>query len=232
METIILGRTEGNQPFHLKQTQVAVSGKHAVITIDDYGIWWIEDRWSTNGTSIREDDGRLRLIGNKKQPGKCRITPMTFVILGAGDTSGCCFYAKQVKEFGNFDEDFDFIHNKMEELSSYEKKRERRIKLKSFFLEIALPILIAVAIYCIGKQFEVGNGISLGAGIGGGMLMNIVTRMMRFLYNPQEKKKEMEKLVKAKKKCFSQCPNPECNHILTDPEIELMRCGTCNIQHN
>ena len=52
------------QPFATKTTQSGVSRKHAVIRIDENGCWWLEDRWSTNGTYIREDDGGFRKIGD------------------------------------------------------------------------------------------------------------------------------------------------------------------------
>ena len=242
MKTIILGKEkpesfdsekgEVYQPFSYKASQTGVSRKHATITIDDNGYWWLEDCWSTNATYIREDDGSFRKIGDKKYPGKCRITPMTFVKLGIDDATCCNFYAKQVNQYGNYDEEFEYIQNKVEELKTYEKSCKRKIKYTSIVLELILPISIAVAIFFIGKQFNAGNSISIGAGIGGGMLMNMVTRMMRFVYNPQEKKQLVEKKAKEIKKQIVYCPNPECNNKLSDMDIDLMRCGTCGIKHS
>ncbi len=242
MKTIILGKEcpttfdpqkgEVYQPFSYKASQIGVSHKHATITIDDNGDWWLEDRWSTNGTYIREEDGNFRKIGDKEHPGKCRIIPMTFVKLGIDDSTGCCFYARQADSYGNFNEEFEYIQDRVEELKSYEESCKRKIKYTSVALELILPIFIALAIFFVGKQFNVGNNISIGAGIGSGMLVNIVARMMRFVYNPQEKKKAVEKKAKKMKKQFIYCPNPECNHLLSDTDIDLMRCGTCRIKHS
>ena len=138
MKTIILGKDkpatldsskgEVYQPFTYKTQQTGVSRKHATITIDDNGYWWIEDQWSTNGTYIREDDGGFRKIGDKDYPGKYNITPMTFVRLGMEDATGCCFYAKQVDSYGNFDEEFEYIQSKIEKISNDGEKRSEDTK--------------------------------------------------------------------------------------------------------
>ena len=242
MKTIILGREEPKvldpqkgevyQPFSYTAQQKGVSHKHATITIDDDGCWWIEDRWSTNGTFIREEDGSFRRIGNKESPGKCRITPMTFVRLGTEDATGCSFYARQADAFGDFDKDFEYIQSQIEALQNHEKKRRKKTKYISIFLELILPITIALVMFFVSKRLNAGNSVSLGAGIGGGMLISIISRMMRFIYNPQEKNKDIEKYTKERKKQFTTCPNPKCNHLLSDADIELMRCGSCKIKHS
>ena len=211
------------QPFATKTTQSGVSRKHAVISIDENGCWWLEDRWSTNGTYIREDDGGFRKIGDKDYPGKCNITPMTFVRLGMEDATGCCFYAKQVDSYGNFDEEFEYIQSKIEKISNDGEKRLKILKIQKMVLRI-LPGLIAFVWYLFDKS---PNGIFIK------MLIPIVANpLIEFLYNTNEKKKEIEKQIKEQKKMFSQCPNPECNHSLSESEVALMRCQTCNIQHN
>lgn len=233
MKTIILGKDkpatldsdkgEVYQPFTYKTQQTGVSRKHATITIDDNGYWWLEDRWSTNGTYIREDDGNFRKIGNREHPGKCRITPMTFVKLGIDDTTGCCFYARQADSYGNFNEEFEYIQSKIEKISKDGEKRLNMLKIQKMILRI-LPGLIAFVWYLFDKS---PNGIFIK------MLIPIVANpLIEFLYNTNEKKKEIEKQIKEQKRMFSQCPNPVCNHSLSDADIALLRCGTCNIQHN
>lgn len=233
MKTIILGKDkpatldsskgEVYQPFSYKTQQTGVSRKHATITIDDNGYWWLEDRWSTNGTYIREDNGNFRKIGNREHPGKCRITPMTFVKLGIDDTTGCCFYARQADSYGNFNEEFEYIQSKIEKISKDGEKRLNMLKIQKMILRI-LPGLIAFVWYLFDKS---PNGIFIK------MLIPIVANpLIEFLYNTNEKKKEIEKQIKEQKRMFSQCPNPVCNHSLSDADIALLRCGTCNIQHN
>ena len=232
MKTIILGKgdpklsdqnNEGEyQPFECNG--VGVSRKHATITIDDNGYWWLEDRWSTNGTYIREDDGGFRKIGDKEYPGKRWITPMTFIKLGTDlDDMGCCFYAKQADSYGNFNEEFEFIQAKIDEISKGGEKRLRMLKIQKMILRV-LPGLIAFTWYLFDKS---PNGIFIK------MLIPIIANpLVEFMYNANEKKKEIEKQIKEQKKKFSQCPNPECHHTLTDAEIVLMKCNSCNIKHS
>ena len=233
MKTIILGKDkpaaldpqkgEVYQSFSLKPTQTGVSRKHATITIDDNGYWWLEDQWSTNGTYIRKDDGNFRKIGDKEHPGKCRITPMTFVKLGIEDTTGCCFYAIQADSYGNFNEEFEFIQNKIETITNEGEKRLKMLKIQKMTLRI-LPGLIAFVLYLINPSPDT---------IFVKMLIPIIANpLIEFMYNTNEKKKEIEKQIKEQKRMFAQCPNPECNHILSDTDIELMKCGTCRIKHN
>lgn len=242
MKTIILGKekpetldpqkSEVYQPFSCKASQTGVSRKHATITIDDNNIWWLEDRWSTNGTFIRQENGCIRKIGDRKNPGKCRISPMTFIKFGQEDSTSCCFYAKQAETFGNFDDEFEFIENKQQELSEMEEKSKSIIKLISNLLEYVIPIVFyGVIILFIKPYIKGGDGI-LAALLGGGFgFIMIFSRMAKSFYSPQERKKEVEKRTKGIKKSFSYCPNPLCNHILTENEIEIMKCKVCNIQH-
>lgn len=239
MKTIILGKDkpakldpskgEVCQPFTYKTQQTGVSRKHATITIDNNGYWWLEDRWSTNGTYIREDDGGFRKIGNREHPGKCRITPMTFIKLGIDDTTGSCFYAKQAESNGNFNEEFEFIQAKIEEISSDGEKRLKMLKIQKMILRI-LPGLIA-GIWILYDYFVKG-GLSPEGTMIKFLIPTFANPAIEFLYNTNEKKKEIEKQIKEQKKMFSQCPNPVCNHSLSEAEAALMRCQSCNIQHN
>lgn len=233
MRTIILGKEkpatldpqkgEVYQSFSHKTSQTGVSRKHATITIDDNGYWWLEDRWSTNGTYIREDDGCFRKIGDKEHPGKCRISPMTFIRLGNEDSTGCCFYAKQTEQYGNFNDEFEFIQNKIETIVQNGEKQLKMLKIQKMVLRI-IPGLAAFAWYLFDKS---PNGIFMK------MLIPIVANpLIEFMYNTNEKKKEIEKMIKEQKKLFSQCPNPECTHSLSDTEVALLQCGTCKIKHN
>lgn len=233
MKTIILGKEkpavfdsqkgEVYQPFSFGVSQTGVSRKHASIIIDDNGCWWLEDRWSTNGTYIREDDGSFRKIGDKEHPGKCKIFPMTFIKLGIEDSTGCCFYAKQVEQYGDFNDEFEFIQSKIENISQDGEKQLKMLKIQKMILRI-LPGVIAFAWFLFDKS---PDGIAIK------MLIPIVANpLIEFMYNTNEKKKEIEKRTKEQKKLFSQCPNPECTHFLSDAEVALLQCGTCKIKHS
>ncbi len=223
MKTIILGRKDGTQPFHFLQSQIGVSGCHARITIDDNDIWWLEDQWSTNGTYIRDEaDGSFRRIGSREQPGKYRITPMTFIKLGAEDSTGCSFYAKQVNQYGDYNEEFEFIRDKIAQITLKGERCLFYLKINKLILRI-LPGLAAFFWYLCDKT---PNAIFIK------MLIPLIANpLVEYVYNPNEKKKEVEREVKERKKLFSTCPNPECNHFLSDKEIQLLQCGNCKIKH-
>lgn len=230
---IILGRTrptnfgeeETYQAFGaLLVNQTGVSNMHATITIDDNGEWWLEDQWSTNGTYIREDDGRFRRIGNHEYPGNCKITPMTFIRLGTDDTSGCCFYAKQAEQYGNFNNEFEFIKKKDGTIIQNSEKHLKMLKISKMVLRI-LPALIVVIWWWLFDKSQ--NGFIMKM-----IIVPIANSLIEFTYNTNEKKKEFEEKTKEQKKLFSLCPNPKCNHILSDREIANLQCNICGISHN
>ena len=113
MKTIILGR-EGTQPFKIKNEDV--SRQHAQITIDDHGEWVLEDLNSSNGTFIRNEKGDLVRVG------RVNITPMTFICLGPDNSKGCFFYAKQVENYGDFREEYEYLTELEDE---YDEKIEK-----------------------------------------------------------------------------------------------------------
>lgn len=240
---IILGRTkptnfgeeETYQAFGaLLVNQTGVSNMHATITIDDNGEWWLEDQWSTNGTYIREDDGRFRRIGNHEYPGKCQITPMTYIRLGTDDASGCCFYAKQAEQYGNFNEELVLIRDKCEKLDLSESYKKKKIKKNIFFIEYLLPIMLLLIMITVGKPIAEKRG-GLWAAFFGGLglgFITLISRMVKSFYEPQKKEKKIEKCTKEHKKLLAYCPNPKCNHVLSDMEIANLQCNTCGISHN
>lgn len=248
MKTIVLGRVFSPlnpdkknskeavyQAFgELLTNQIGVSNLHASIVIDDNGEWWLEDRWSTNGTYIREDDGRFRRIGNHEYPGKCQITPMTYIRLGTDDASGCCFYAKQAEQYGNFNEELVFIKNRHEELDKLGINEKKKIKKISLLIDYVLPlILIPLMCFIIKPLAEEIGGFTttLVSGYGTFIIMRL-SGMMKLLYGVKERERENEEKTKEQKKLFSLCPNPKCNHVLSDMEIANLQCNTCGISHN
>ena len=127
---------------------------------------------------------------------------------------------------------FEFIENKQQELIEQEEKSKRKIKIVSNLIEFILPAVIFIFIVLFIRPYVKGSDGILAALLGGGFtFVMIFSRMAKSFYAPQEKKKEVEKRTKEIKKSFSNCPNPLCNHILTENEIEVMKCKVCNIQH-
>lgn len=86
-QTFTIGRG-GNQPFKINAD--SVSTEHARITIEDNGMWILEDLDSANGTYIRNADGEFNQVFKKT------ITEDTVIRLGRGGHHGYTFTAHQL----------------------------------------------------------------------------------------------------------------------------------------
>ena len=212
MKTITLGKA-GDQPFKIKG--IGVSKIHATVTIDDYGRWILADSNSTNGTFVRNEmTGELMRVG----PQGMQISEMTFVVLGEDSSAGCCFYAKQLVNPGDYVDEHLYMRNKKLEFDMEEEKVAKNAKwVRIIIFAIMLVFTIGTIIWQIlddsatKMMFNFYRGISL-------LTMGATT-----FYDAQGKR---AKIVK-KRKLFSQCPNPECDRKLTNDEIENLKCGRC-----
>lgn len=214
MKTITLGKL-GDQPFKIKG--IGVSKIHARVTIDDYGQWILADAGSTNGTFIRnESTGDLMRVGQ----GGVQISEMTFIVLGADNSAGCCFYAKQLIAPGDFVDEHIYMRNKKLEFDQEEERVAKNAKW------VRLSIFVIMLLFTLGtvvwqaiddspkstsNMFWVYRGISL-------LTMGATT-----FYDAQGKR---SKIMKKRKK-FNQCPNPECDHRLSNDAIENLKCAMC-----
>lgn len=201
MKQILLG-TEGNQPF--KITQQGVSRQHARITINDDGVWTLEDLNSTNGTFIRNEEGEMRRVGTLV------INPMTFICLGPNNANGCSFYATHLINPDDFIKEFQYLYQLEDNFDAREEHADKMEK------RIRLLIAIASFVSLIGS-FLVSNGVLL---LRVGTLVSLVSTMF---FNPNEKKK----MLQAEREKFHACPNPKCSHIMKSRDIRMMQCSKC-----
>ncbi|MCD8297630.1 MAG: FHA domain-containing protein [Prevotella sp.] len=203
MKQITIG-TEGNQPF--KITNSGVSRKHATITIDDSGIWRLEDLNSTNGTYIRSEDGETRRVATVE------INELTFIRLGPDNVNGCCFYARQLLGVDNFTKEFEYLNEIEDKFELKEKKAEKVSK----YMRYAIALISGIAL--LGSLAVKGSlQIMLLR------LSSIVSMISSIFYDPVSKKKK----ISGEREKFYHCPNPKCSHILTVKEIRTMQCAKC-----
>lgn len=212
MKIITLGKT-GDQPF--KITGIGVSKTHATVTIDDYGRWILADCNSTNGTFVRnESTGELMRVGPKGM----QISEMTFIVLGADNSAGCCFYAKQLVSPGDYVDEHLYMRNKKLEFDQEEEKVARNAKrVRIAIFVIMLAFTIGTIIWQILDESATKMMFNFYRGI------SLLTMGATTFYDAQGKR---SKIIK-KRKLFSQCPNPECDRKLTSDEIENLKCGRC-----
>lgn len=215
MKVITLGK-KGNQPF--KITGVGVSSTHATITIDDYGQWYLADAGSTNGTFVRDEDtGDFVPVDLQGIP----INEMTFIILGADNSAGCCFYARQILAPGDFMEEHFYMRNKKLEFDQEEEKVSKRAKWVRQIIFYSMALFTAGTFVWEFALKPSGESSSMMFMLYRGL--SILTMGASTFYDAQGKR---AKIIKKRKK-FCQCPNPECDRKLTPDEIENLKCARC-----
>lgn len=211
---INLGK-EGDQPFDI--TQSCVSREHAVIDISEDGkVWTLTDTDSTNGTFVREENGKFRRVVS------IQITPMTFIRLGPETVHGCSFYAKRVlgdKDNYEYFEEFEEIQNinkkYAESIAAMEAKTS---KAKLYQRLISMGIVFALLCLIPFDSFFGMPPFMLRM-----VLTPVISEMITFFFDPKKKVKQL----KDERDRFYDCPNPECSHKLKESEIEAMSCSKC-----
>lgn len=207
---IKLGR-DGNQPFTISAKKLAVSSIHAFLDYDaDTGQLWLEDNNSTNGTFIRNDEGVFVRIGREQ------ITPDTFILLGEDTALGCSFFAHQAldKVKDVFYNDFKYIKNKNEEFDSKLKRLEKKTKTIKICARAVVPLLIYGGFTLLHKSPEFRFIASM-----------IGYAIVEIFDSPGKRRKIIEERSR-----WRRCPNPECNHLLSDEDVHNMQCSRCKAQ--
>ncbi len=210
MKKIIVG-TQGNQPFEIKGS--SVSRQHAQITIDDNGIWTLEDLKSTNGTFVRDENtGVLRKIS------AITIQPMTFICLGADNSLGCCFYAKQVLSYGKFSEELMYMRQRDEEFDSEQDKLRKKNSLINIVVRVGAALLVlGLSFLIIKDDSSIMTFVRMG-------LMGCAAYVVPLFYDVNKQKNQ----IKERQERFHQCPNPECSHVMSSKEIQNLYCSKCH----
>ena len=204
MKQILLG-TEGNQPF--KITQQGVSRQHARITINDDGVWTLEDLNSTNGTFIRNEEGEMRRVGTLV------INPMTFICLGPNNTNGCSFYATHLINPDDFIKEFQYLNQLEDKFDAQEEHADKRARTVRMLIAIVSFIALVGSFVVSHGPLQVGL-LRVGTA---------VSLLSTIFFSPNEKKK----MLQAEREKFHACPNPKCSHIMKSRDIRMMQCSKC-----
>ena len=209
-KTVILGR-KGNQPFEI--VQQGVSGEHAKLTVekeDGHDVWVLEDLNSSNGTYVRDENGRFVQILKKT------ITPDTYICLGPDNVNGSKFYARHILDGRSYTGEFNYLED-MEQ--SLRNKMERSESLAKTIRKV---IAAVSALALVGSFVVPGDSLRM-------MLLRlgtIVSVAATMFYDPSKEKKRLKNL---RERLF-ECPNPACSHTLTGKEIHNRRCSKCKAQ--
>ena len=210
MPTIKVGR-EGDQPFEIKTP--LVSRIHAIVNIDEgNGEWSIVDCNSTNGTFLRDEvSGEMRRIE------KANIHPLSFICLGANNTKGCTFYARQLLSPGNYDDEILYMRKKEKAYQEDLRKIEETGKMVRL-LQTVLPVLLFAFLMIIWKDNGMISYVVRTA------CSAIPSTIIQIAYDPKKKQRILKDAINR----FHTCPNPACNYELSYKDIMLADCPKCH----
>ena len=219
-QEFLLGRgVEG--PFKIEAE--GVSKRHALVTIttdDATGAtqWEIKDLDSTNGTFIRDEaTGEMRRVSEDK------ITPETFIRLGPQDVRGITFYACHLLSPDNYDTEFNILGGIVSRFRKELDREETKTQMRNLVTPILYLFVIIVSFMPFEKFGITGNGDSAKAEAWLLRVPMMLGGLIGFLLAMYNKKKVITKRYESMR-C---CPNPGCNHTLSEAEIEMRQCSRC-----
>ena len=166
-----------------------VSRQHAQITIDDHGEWVLEDLNSSNGTC-----------------------------LGPDNSKGCFFYAKQVENYGDFREEYEYLTELEDEYDEKIEKLEEKEHTQKMIV-FAVNVLVMIVTFFTKPLDDIIPDFRLNIM----RAVPVLSTGFAAFYNTNG----MKKKLKAELEKFHHCPNPLCSHILKSSEIREMKCSKC-----
>lgn len=217
MKVFDIGR-KGNQNFSLENKE-KVNDLHARITIDDNGIWMLEDLGSVNGTYIVNENGELTEVKRKQ------IDEYTCVVLADISFSGAAFYAHHLLEEDGEDyrREFHYIvkkYNKLvrekEELTESIKQRRMLLSLVPVFSSCLLGIFTRVIFR------DSPNVIYIIIG-----MMSAITASLNVLMAWYTNRDKTLEKFKTRMQYVMMCPH--CGRQLTEFDIKNQQCPVCKV---
>lgn len=193
-----------------------VSRHHAKIVIDDNGNWMLVDTNSLNGTFVMEANGNLRKINQMV------ITPTTKIQLGPPNINGFSFIAGLVLGDESFTQAWDELSRDLKQIQADEKRTIRRAKIWNWcqrlggVLGIALSAAVAAVIFkeegTTKAELNLNRGLMVACPLIIGLLADFFMA-------------DREQFIRRRKQL--RCPNPKCDRILSENEIERGQCAVC-----
>lgn len=206
--TFIIGRG-GNQPF--KITADSVSTEHARVTIDDNGVWTIEDLDSANGTYIRNTDGEFNQVFKKT------IDEDTIIRLGRGGHHGHVFTAHQlVSTPGDYSYEFRQLKKALVHQSELEAKLQAKAERNGWISKCAG--MGAVALCALLGSID---GISIDPNTRYVLIASAPILVGLLFRNDNNALKQL----RQKRQKLIVCP--KCGRPLSEFDVENMICPAC-----
>lgn len=206
-QEFIIGRA-GTQPFTISDNCQGVSHRHARITIDDSGEWWIENISGPggNGVFIKTGPDHFERVEKRK------ITEDTIIRLGEGTHLSYTFMAhRTIERPGDYSYEFKALRQRFKQykqaIADLEATNKKRTKL-------ANSIMVAF--------FVIAIPLALTQGVTAMVFSGLIGTISRIVFGP--KTEQMKKLMALRQTEFT-CP--VCGMPMNDMAIKNMKCLAC-----
>lgn len=214
-QTFDIGR-RGNQNFPIKGRE-KVSDLHARITIDNDGVWTLEDLDSVNGTYI------VNARGDMVQIRKKRITEFTRVVLADTTAMGFSFFPHHltVEDPKDYRAEFRHIIRRYHEMKAERAALEESIKLRRVRTSL-LPVVVS-CVTGIGLRTAFHDSPNITFLIIG--IMSAVTASLNVLVTWYNNKDQSMKEFNTRLQRTVMCPH--CGRLLSDYDLTNQICPFC-----
>lgn len=214
-QEFIIGRG-GTQPFKIADSCQGVSHRHARLTIDDRGEWWIENITGPGGNGVFLKTGPDTFERVEKR----RITEDTIIRLGEGSHLSYTFMAhRAIEQPGNYSYEFLALRKRFKQyqaaIAEMEENNKKRMKLANTIMIIFSVVSVAIVV----GSLAMGHGLS---GCSPMIFTGLVATLSRTLFGP--KTEGIKRLMSLKSSEFV-CP--VCGMPMSDFAINNLKCQAC-----
>lgn len=125
-QELIVGRSQSSS-IKIPAAKDAVSGQHVRITINDNGIWKLEDLKSSNGTYVRDENGEFHRVYNKQ------IQESDIIRLGNGGANSFIFTARRILALDDsYAYEFKMLRKELQKQKELEEALAKRANINGW----------------------------------------------------------------------------------------------------
>lgn len=207
---IIIGRSSIS-PINVPDDRVAVSGKHAKITVSDNGDWEIEDLDSVNGTFVRNDNFEFEKVYTRK------IHESDIIRLGNDGANSFIFCAhRALHPNDNYAYEFRLLQHLLKQSREDEAKKEKKANWASWVISIG-----AFAVW--GLTEIIDKILNIDPDPNKRMIIMMgVPPLLKIMLGGFTKG---AKSVKKTREKFMLCP--KCGKRISEFDVEQGQCSKC-----
>lgn len=210
MKEYIIGRSTDSQ-IKIPADRESVSSHHAKITIDDEGRWMLEDLHSTNGTFLRNEEGKFQRVYTKQ------ILESDVIRVGNGGANSFVFMAHRViASDDSYLYEFSQLKSLLRKQIERESKQEHKIEMNGWISKTSGLVIVFIC-WLIGMV----NGINVDPNFRY-LLIAFAPIVVGLIFNGDRKK-----LIALRKKREGILICPKCGRPISEFDIKQGQCSRC-----